>query len=364
MAFTQISAPDGLRTGELLSADNSVPERHIVIETLRTAAPRLGLSASVISTLDAMLSCLAPKRNHHTVFASNATLTFRRNGISERTIRRHAAILQEAGLLERRDSPNRKRYTRRNPVEQTALRFGFDLTPLFRRLQDIAALAAEVLRERDQINYMRTKIRAAAQDRLRLDPEDATSLTVLRLLRRKLTLQDCEAIFAQLGQCKLDAEVSTRDDPSETIKMATSNGQNVRHHHNSNKELIEKEESTLKKETPSHCQETPLSVQELLTACPEAAKFALEKIESAGDVISHARTLAPMIGITNQTYETAIQRLGPFRTAATLWAIMQFHSKIKSVGAYFRSITTGTKSMDFSPERLVRRLMKGQSQAA
>ncbi|MBR9862251.1 MAG: replication protein C [Rhodobacteraceae bacterium] len=364
MAFTQISAPDGLRTGELLSADNSIPERHIVIETLRTAAPRLGLSASVISTLDAMLSCLAPKRNHHTVFASNATLTFRRNGISDRTIRRHAAILQDAGLLERRDSPNRKRYTKRNPVEQTALRFGFDLTPLFKRLNHIAALAAEVLSEREQINYMRTKIRAAAQERLRQDPDNPSALNVLRLLRRKLTLQDCEDIFAHMGPNDLKAEGSTQDEPSETSKMATSNGQNVRHHHNSNKELIEKEERPLKKETPSHCQETPLSVQELLNACPEAAKFALEKVVSAEDVISHARTLAPMIGITNQTYETAIQRLGPFRTAATLWAIMQFHSKIKSVGAYFRSITTGAKSMDFSPEKLVRRLMKGQSIAA
>ena len=127
MAFIQATAPTGLRTSELLSADNSIPERHIVIETLRNAAPRLGLSASVIATLDAMLSCLAPKRNHHTVFASNATLTFRRNGISERTIRRHAATLQELGLLVRRDSPNRKRYTKHSRNEGKALRFGFDL---------------------------------------------------------------------------------------------------------------------------------------------------------------------------------------------------------------------------------------------
>ena len=129
MAFTQATAPTGLRSSEILSADNSIPDRHIVVATLRNAAPRIGLSASVISTLDAMLSCLAPKRNHHIVFASNATLTFRRNGISDRTIRRHAATLQDIGLLVRRDSPNRKRFTKHNRHEGKALRFGLTYHP-------------------------------------------------------------------------------------------------------------------------------------------------------------------------------------------------------------------------------------------
>nr|WP_323782749.1 plasmid replication protein RepC [Amylibacter sp.] len=362
MAFTQISAPDGLRTGELLSADNSIPERHIVIETLRNAAPRLGLSASVISTLDAMLSCLAPKRNHHTVFASNETLTFRRNGISDRTIRRHAAILQDAGLLERRDSPNRKRYTKRNRTEQTALRFGFDLSPLYKRLHEISALATEVQTEREKVSYIRAKIRTAAQHRLGRDPEDAGALAILRLLRRKLSLQHCENIYDQMDVAYLSAEVSTEKDPAATTEVTAINGQNVRHHHNSNKELNDKEERTSKKETVTQCSEEPVTVPELLTACPEAAKFALNEVRTIHDVIAHARTLAPMIGISEQTYNVATERLGAARTAITLWAIMQFQEKIRSAGAYFRSITTGAKSHEFSPEKLVRRLSPGQRQ--
>ena len=189
MAFTQTTAPTGLRISEVLSADNSIPERHIVVATLRNAAPRLGLSASVISTLDAMLSCLAPKRNHHTVFASNATLTFRRNGISDRTIRRHAAALQEIGLIIRRDSPNRKRFTKHNSLEGKVLRFGFDLSPLFSRLHEIAAMAAEVLREKEQIDYLRAKIRSAANQSLQSNTNDVIALSTLRILRRKLTLK-------------------------------------------------------------------------------------------------------------------------------------------------------------------------------
>lgn len=364
MAFIQATAPNGLRTSKVLSADNSIPERHIVIETLRNAAPRLGLSASVISTLDAMLSCLAPKRNHHTVFASNATLTFRRNGISDRTIRRHAADLQEVGLLVRRDSPNRKRYTKHSSNEGKALRFGFDLSPLFTHLHEIAAIAAEVLRETEQINYLRSKIRAAANQSLQIDPSNVTAIDTIRILRRKLTLQDCQHLLEQQLISNVEAEAEDDLSTNLTTTMTASNGQFVRHHHKSNKEHIDKEGHPIKKEPPIVIEDDPITVQELLSACPEAAQFSLKKIKTPHDVIAHARTLAPMIGINTQSYDAAQERLGSLRTAATVWAIMQFHKKIKAVGAYFRSITTGSKSAGFSPEKLVRRLARAQSYAS
>lgn len=364
MAFTQATAPTELRTSEILSADNSIPERHIVIATLRNAAPRLGLSASVISTLDAMLSCLAPKRNHHTVFASNATLTFRRNGISDRTIRRHAATLQEVGLLVRRDSPNRKRFTKHNGNEGKALRFGFDLSPLFARLHEISEMAAVVLREREQIDYLRAKIRAAANASLTDNPNDDRPLNIFRILRRKLSLQDCEQILADLPVTRVDAETTDDQTSNLTTTMTASDGQFVRHHHRSNKEHIDKERITQKKETPLTISDAPITIPELLSACPEALQFSLRTIETIHDVVAHARTLAPMIGITSQNYEAAHERLGALRAAATVWAIMQFHDKIKAVGAYFRSITTGSKSEGFSPEKLVRRLATAQNYAA
>jgi hypothetical protein len=44
--------------------------------------------------------------------------------------------------------------------------------------------------------------------------------------------------------------------------------------------------------------------------------------------------------------------------------IMQFHDKIKAVGAYFRSLTTGSKKSEgFSPEKLIRRLATAQNYA-
>ena len=353
MAFSHPSAASALRTGSSLSADNSVPERHLVIDLLRKAAPLLGLKAPIIATLDAMLSCLPPKRTHHTVFASNATLTFRRNGISDRTIRRHVALLQNAGLLERHDSPNRKRFMRSNTAEGAALRFGFDLTPLFNRLTELAHLAAEAMREAEQIAYLKCKLRTAIALRLAQQPDDANALFALGKLRCKLTALDLQTMLEQLEE--LPHEGLLEGDTSETkprIETVTSgnDGQNVRHHHTSNKELNDKKLSI-----------EDISVNDVVSACPQTVEFSPRKIETESDIIAHARSLAPMIGIKEGTYELATRRMGPLGAALAVWIVVQFHKRIRNGGAYFRSITCGSRAGSFNPASLIARLATGRA---
>ncbi len=342
MAFTQASAPIRQRAGESLSADNALPERHIVMETLRNAAPLLGLKPPVLATLDAMLSCLAPKRNHHMVFASNATLTFRRNGITDRTLRRHVEALLEAGILLRRDSPNGKRFTRHNRNEGMALRFGFDLAPLFARLAEFAALASKAAAESEKLAYLRSLLRATLQRH----PDHDTADDARKLLRRKATLETLTAALAAFPACDLEND-SDEDNQNiaEYSTMSATNGKNVRHHHSSNKEYIDKEE-------------TSLSVNDLKQACPEAMLYAVEGIETVQDVIRHAKTLAPMIGISNATYQRAEDRLGSLKTAATIWGVLQRHTRINNLGAYFQSITTGAKNASFDAFQFIQQLFK------
>lgn len=356
MAFIQASASVRERAEIVLSADNSRPERHIVIDTLRQAASLMGLKSPVIATLDAMLSCLPPKRQHNTVFASNATLAFRRNGITDRTIRRHVAILQELGLLVRRDSANRKRFSRKNATGGLALRFGFDLTPLFQRFQEIAGLAAQANQEKDQVAYLKAKVRAAANEVLHVEPCNALAIDTIRMLRRKLTIEDLDGMLEALGSVSVEAEQPCAEIIPGEEKMSASNGQNVRHLHNSNKENIDKNVERSRELRQNEERATPLTVEDIVEACPEAAQFAINPVTKMADIVSHARTLAPMLGIDAQNYEAAQNSIGIERTAITIWAMMQFHSRIKKVGAYFRSITSGQNSVNFSPEKLVRRL--------
>lgn len=359
MAFTHAAASYGVRTRELLPADKHVPERHIVMETLRNAAPRLGLKAPVLATLDAMLSCLSPKRNHHTVFASNETLVFRRDGLSDRTIRRHVAILQDLGLLERRDSANGKRFTKMDRHRGIALRFGFDLTPLFDRLHEIATLASDVLREKEELAYLRAKIRAAANQLLNDAPDDATALETIRFLRRKVSLVDCQDEMSKLEKLGLTAGTETPLEAEKAPELAASHGQNVRHHQKSKKEITDKSHEERSESTPRSSEGPTLTLNELLETCPDAAEFSMSKIQSFNDVISHAQTLAPMIGVDQGCYQAAQKRLGPLGAAITIWAVIQIQNRVHRTGAYFRAITSGKRSDGFDPLLLVKRIGTG-----
>lgn len=359
MAFIQATAAFGLRASEVLSADNApserpIPERHIIVETLRKAAPLLGVKPTILATLEAMLSCLAPKRNHNMVFASNLTLSSRRNGVSDRTLRRHAAALQEAGLLQRKDSANGKRFTRYDPNAKQAMHFGFDLSPLFDRLAEIAALALRAEQTAAQIAYLKSKIRAQLRPLLQADPTNERGLDVLRRLRTKLTVEDLSALSLTLPMGVHEAEDNRPETHLGAEEMSASDGQNVRHHQRSKKENTEEEEPS--REKPKA--EETLSLAELVTACPDAASFSLRSIKHFGDVVSHAQTLAPMIGIDHATYSQAVRSIGALPSAITVWAIVQFHDRIKNVGAYFRAITSGTRSRDFDAIRLIKRLGK------
>lgn len=336
MALQQIVAPTGQRQGVALSADNT-PERHVMMAMLRRAAPLLGLRPPVLATLDAMLSCLPPRRTHHTVFASNETLVFRRDGISERTIRRHVVQLVDAGLIQRRDSANRKRFMRRSGGDGTCLRFGFDLSPLFAQTAQIAEIAAEADALRDRLALLRTQVRAAANQRLRVNDHDTCALDALKALRRKLDADDCIALLENLPEVPVH---SIAKDAVEPVKMTGIDGQNVRHHHSSIKEPNDKKDA--------------VTVDDLSNACPEATAFASSPLRTDQDIIAHGRTLAPMIGIAPKVYRRAEDRVGAQGAAIAVMAVIQMQNRVRALGAYFHALVLGPKSDDFDPARLIR----------
>jgi replication initiation protein RepC len=198
MGFQHIAAPNGSRVGEVLPADNARPDRFVLIDTVRKASAALRLKAPAIATLDALLSCLPPRRNHNVVFASNATLAFKRNGISDRTLRRHIEQLVAAGFVLRTDSPNGKRFTKSDMSTGAVLRFGIDLGPLFNAYEQISDLAEECAQQASHISYLRTKLRSAIVRTLERVGPSSTLEIAQRALRRKLTADEISAILESL----------------------------------------------------------------------------------------------------------------------------------------------------------------------
>ena len=355
MSFKHASVPVCARTTELLSADNAKPDRFTLIDTVRRAASELQIGPPVVATLDALLSCLPPNRTHDLVFASNATLVMRRNGISDRTLRRHLADLIDAGLLSRVDSPNGKRYSKRNPAMGTVLRFGLDLAPLFASFNRLRKIAQEQTVSIARNAYLRTKLRVAINLSLANHCDCDIAITAQKSLRRKLTTDELTDWLEKLRLTAAIKEEIDCETTSTTVEMSGSNGQNVRHQQNSVKELNDKEEkSAIRKNEEA---KPDFTLAALTDACPQAAGFLLEKLSSPLDVVTHARRLAPMIGIDRVCYNAAEAKHGQLGAALTIWGLLEMQNKIQKLSAYFRAITSGNRSATFDPWSLIERLI-------
>lgn len=347
MAFTHASAPIGQRVSQPLSADNAKPDRFTLLRTLSLAASRLGLGPSVIATVDALLSCLPPQRNHDVVFASNATLVLRRNGISDRTLRRHLAELVDAGLMIRIDSPNGKRYSKRDPSMGTAMRFGLNLSPLFAAYDKLATLADQHAAEAERIDYLRTKLRRTIRQIETLGFTDLAA-EARRIIRRKLSIHQLKSWVTDLDRIIPSSKHNSVETAMTTEEMSGNNGQNVRHLQNSKKD--KKDIKALDTPTINASSAPPdptITIAQLTQACPEATSFLTAELSNYTNVILHAKRLAPMVGIDRYCYEAAENRLGSLGVALTVWGLMERQPQIAKFGAYFRSITIGRRSKSF-----------------
>ena len=98
------------------------------------------------------------------VFPSNTQLALRAHGMAPATLRRHLAALVEGGLIIRRDSPNGKRFARKGERGAIEAAFGFDLTPLVVRADEIARMAEAAREERRKVLVLRQRITLARRD--------------------------------------------------------------------------------------------------------------------------------------------------------------------------------------------------------
>lgn len=115
-----------------------------VFRDVSEARGLLGLQDRAITVLDALLS-FYPKSDlseEHglVVFPSNEQLSHRAHGIAGTTLRRHLAVLVDAGIIFRRDSPNGKRYAHRAKGGEIEQAYGFSLAPLLARVEEFAIL--------------------------------------------------------------------------------------------------------------------------------------------------------------------------------------------------------------------------------
>lgn len=356
-----------------------------VLRELTTARTRLDLSHRVLAVLQALLSFhpgndLGEDPSKLVVFPSNASICERLNGMPCSTMRRHLGILVHLGLIQRRDSPNGKRFARSDAQGREA--YGFDLTPLMRRFSEICDLSAKVQAEaqaykrlRQSVSLMRRDLAGLAAYGAQTRPlplwdrlEDLSQNTA-RILRRKLTideLKNLEALLsAALNEARdhLDTRQTKSEVPSTTPVLSTSATHFEQHHHSSNKDTYESEPGLDQKvPKPSDRAQEPnpphMPLPVVQDACPKVQTYACDPIRHWHQLINAAETLRPMMGITPSAWSDAVRIMGPENAATVIAAMLERFTELRSPGAYLRSLTTKASKGTFSTGPMIRALLR------
>ena len=379
--------------------DASVPGRPVnkweLLRELSKAQAAFGVSERDLTVLQGLLSFFPDDalggNAEMVVFPSNKAICERLNGMPCSTMRRHLARLVDAGLLQRRDSPNGKRYVRKHGEERVA--FGFDLSPLYCQSEEIAR-AAEAVREaeervrrlREVVSLMRRDLAALAEFGGEMQPglgiwdqlRDKAILTA-RALRRKLSIEDLAAYRADL-EALLD-QARNIIDGSETEGMNTNDARSERHHQSSNIESIDLEPALEKsgaaagvpdvdtnepvadvdEQDTRHLPKIPLHL--VIAACPSLKTFYQGEIRHWHQLFDAACHVRPAMGISASAWEEAQRFMGPEQASIVVAAMLERFADIRSPGGYLRALTAKAAAGEFSCGPMVMALI-GRRNAA
>ncbi len=314
------------------------------------------------------------------VFPSNAQLSVRSHGISGRTLRRSLAILVEAGLIERHDSPNGKRYAHRDGAGDIEAAFGFSLAPLYARASELAHLAQKVAEEnrllkraKEALTICRRDVRklitAAMEEGAEGDWETIETMYVA-LVGRLVRNPDRGTVEAVLYDMRLLREeiVNLLEVQLKSENMSANDGQNDRHIQNSNTKSIRELEPCLEEKQGAAPADKPKPMSEpirtyplgmILKACPQIDDYGPGgAVSSWRDLMSAAVVVRSMLGVSPSAYQEACETMGPENAAATVACILERAGQINSAGGYLRDLTAKAGRGEFSLGPVLMALMR------
>ena len=140
--------PDGVTMhGQLLAA-------------FKAAAPRFGLSPRMVHAIDWLFRFTMPQdwgRGGRPIVWPSASTQQEALGLSPTRVKAINRALIEAGLITMRDSPNGKRYGKRDPRGHIVEAYGFDLSPIAARHAEFVQIAREAKEEREELRRLRRR---------------------------------------------------------------------------------------------------------------------------------------------------------------------------------------------------------------
>jgi len=141
----------------------AIPKSRGLLAIKRVAA-HIGLKASDMLLLDTLGAFTKPQDweegRRPIVWASNAYL-MEQTGFSLSALKRHARRLVDMGVISFKDSPNGKRWGRRDDDGNIVEAYGFDLSPLAARAEEFEMLFEAIKQERQLCQQIKRQITIA-----------------------------------------------------------------------------------------------------------------------------------------------------------------------------------------------------------
>lgn len=338
-----------------MSGRNQTVEKGRAIVALKRVGPHIGLNAADILLFDVLFAFTKPQDwesgQSAIVWASNAYL-MDRTGFSLSALKRHARKLARAGIVSFRDSPNGKRWGRRDSAGYITEAYGFDLSPLAASVERLEALHAERQAERAQlqsikrqITITRRKIRAKF-DEVLMENIHAPCLKLLAVFDRiqgmlgrgKHTALRLKRVLTLLDLLSARLDIAPTTD-REQAKLNPKEVKSDPHIQATKKKQINS--NILKKH--DHDDTSPISVKVLKQACPEFVGWSnalKQPLNSWPDLYRAVHSLKPMMGLQDCIWALACAELGNTRAAAAFVLVFEKHAlgKIKSPNGYLRGM--------------------------
>ncbi|RFB88871.1 replication initiation protein RepC [Rhizobium leguminosarum bv. trifolii] len=368
----------------------------------------LGVSDRALTVLDALLTFFPDDElsgeKGLVVFPSNMQLCLRARGMAAATLRRHLAGLVEAGLISRKDSPNGKRYIRRNREGGVDEAYGFSLAPLLARATEIETIAARIAADRQILRAMKERLTICRRDIAKLvsaaiaeaipgDWERVSSMfhALLQRIPRAATLESLQPILEELETIRL-AVVKTLESQEKTQITSTNESRIERHIQNSNPESTSESEPGLETGQEAERDREPrtgsrepgiagkdgegsraiaranaggsksFSLATVLRACPDIVDYGPDgAIASWRDLMTAAAVVRSMLAVGSSAYEEATSVMGSENAAIIMACILQRGGHINSAGGYLRDLTRRAERNEFALGPMLMALLRSKN---
>lgn len=374
-----------------------------IFRHLCLAKGEFGVSDRTLAVLEALLTfhpdtVLTGGGDALVVFPSNRQLSIRARGMAASTLRRHVAVLTRRGLLLRRDSPNGKRFARRNRQGDIDEAFGFDLGPFVARAEEFARAADRVEAGRRQVAGLRAKIAITRRDIAKMiaaGAEASTPFDWSALHRRLQGLAVPSRCAQDIGALEVAlVELTQLESECLTILQAALPNDELSPLHAANEGLPSSDAlpsdpaadaqpkpgdidgfaaatvvipgsldasldplangqdgsstsaSTTPKRPTSGISRVPLAL--VIAACPDIRDYARSEIRTSSDLCAAADLVRTLLGVTQDAWREACRAMGREGAAIVIAAILQRGAAIKNPGGYLRSLTRRAAADRFS----------------